>query len=119
MINAADMAEMRAQMNETHDGTLVIRRRTMVSDGQGGQTPSYTPVTGGTVLYRSVQVTGLERAMSGRQGTATFWRLGLPLTPTVRASDRLYEGTVPVWEVVSANLPRSIALEQLVDVVRF
>jgi hypothetical protein len=119
MINANDLAAMRGQMNATHDGTLVIRRPTRVSDGQGGFTTSYVALTGGTVLYRAVQVSGLERAMSQRQGTVSFWRFGLPLTPEVRPNDRLYEGTIPVWEVVNSNLPRSIALEQLVDVVRF
>jgi hypothetical protein len=119
MIDATDLAAMRSQMAETHDGTLIIRRPTRVSNSEGGYTTTWTPVTGGTVLYRSVQVTGLERAMANRQGTVSFWRFGLPLTPEVYPKDRLYDGTVPVWEVINANLPRSILLEQLVDVVRF
>jgi hypothetical protein len=41
------------------------------------------------------------------------------LTPEVYPKDRLYDGTVPVWEVINTNLPRSISLEQLVDVTRF
>lgn len=119
MIDPSDLLAMRTQMNDTHDGTLVIRRPTRTSDGQGGYTTPYTPITGGTVLYRSVQVTGLERAMAGRMGTVSYWRFGLPLTPEVRPQDRLYSGTTPLWEVVNTNIPRSIALEQLVDVVRF
>jgi hypothetical protein len=119
MIDATDLAAMRSQMNDTHDGTLIIRRPTRSSNSEGGYTTTWTPVTGGTVLYRSVQVTGLERAMSGRMGTVSTWRFGIILAPEIYPKDRLYDGTVPVWEVVNNNIPRSIALEQLVDVVRF
>lgn len=119
MIDASDLAAMRSQMNATHDGTLIIRRPTRSSNGEGGYTTTYAPVTGGTVTYRAVQVTGLERAMAGRMGTVSYWRFGLPLSPEVLPKDILYDGTVPVWQVVNTNIPRSIALEQLVDCVRY
>lgn len=118
MINAADLASMQSQMADTRDGTLIIRRRTMASDGQGGFTPTWTPVTGGTVEYRIVQMTGLERAFAGRFGTVGVWRIGLPLTPEVLPSDVLYAGTVPMYQVTAGNLPRTIPLEQLVECVR-
>ena len=118
MIDASDLAAMRAQMSETHTETLVLYRRAKVSDSQGGYTTSYTAVTGGTALARVYQVSGLERAFAQRQGTVSLWRIGWPLTPEVLASDRFYAGTMPVYEVTSGNLPRSLALEQVVDVVR-
>lgn len=118
MIDATDLAAMQAQMNETHGGTLVLYRRSKVGDGEGGFTYSWSPVTGGTVAYRVVQLTELERAFAQRLGTVSTWTLGVPLTPEVLPSDRYYAGTVPVYEVSSGNLPRSIALEQLVTVVK-
>jgi hypothetical protein len=118
MIDSADLAAMISQMNDTHAGTLVLYRRSKAGDGEGGFTLSYAPVAGGTVAYRIVQLTGLERAFAQRFGTVTTWTLGVPLTPEVLPSDRYYSGTVPVYEVSSGNLPRSIALEQLVQVVK-
>lgn len=118
MINATDLAAMQSQMSETRDGTLIIRRRSLASDGEGGNTPTWTPITGGTVEYRIVQMTGLERAFAQRSGTVSVWRIGLPLTPEVLSSDILYSGTVPLYQVTAGNLPRTIPLEQLVEAVR-
>jgi hypothetical protein len=118
MINATDLAAMQSQMSDTRDGTLIIKRRTMTTDGEGGFTPTWAAVTGGTVEYRIVQMTGLERAFAGRFGTVGVWRIGLPLTPEVLPSDVLYSGTVPMYQVTAGNLPRTIPLEQLVECVR-
>lgn len=118
MIDAADLAAMIAQMNQTHTaGTCVISRRTKTTDGQGGSTWAYPAVTGGTVPYRQVMVVGLERAFAQRAGTVSTWTFGLPLAPAVLPSDRLVMGSV-VYEVTSVDQPRTIALEQLVQCVK-
>lgn len=118
MIDGADLSAMIDQMNATHTaGTCIINRRTRVSDGEGGGTLTWTAVTGGTVTYRQVMVTGLERAFSQRSGTVSTWTFGLPLAPVVIPSDRLVMGSV-VYEVTSIDQPRTIALEQLVQAVK-
>ena len=118
MIDGADLSAMISQMNETHTaGTCVISRRTKSSDNQGGYTWAYPAVTGGTVPYRQVMVTGIERAFAQRFGTVTTWRFGLPLAPAVLPSDRLVMGSV-VYEVTSVDQPCTIALEQVVECVK-
>lgn len=119
MLSAADLAAMRATLDSTRvSGTLVVQRRTETTDGRGGYTHTYTAVTGGTVLYRVYQVSGLERAMAGRVGTVTVWRFGLPRTPEVRATDRLYVDGAYTYEVTNSNTPRQWHLEQVVEAVR-
>lgn len=119
MLNASDLSSMRAALTQTRvSGTLVIMRRSEVSDGRGGYTASYTAVTGGTVAYRVVQMSAMERAMAGRMGSVSVWRFGLPLTPEVQATDQLLVDGVYTYHVTSGNLPRSLALEQVVEAVR-
>jgi len=119
MLNPNDLAAMRATLDTTRvSGTLVIMRRTEVSDGRGGYTQGTVPVTGGTVAYRLVQVSGMERAMAGRMGSVSVWRFGLPRTPEVLPSDRLLADGVYTYEVTSSNLPRAWTLEQVVEAVR-
>ena len=118
MIDATDLSAMISQMNDTHTaGTCVISRRTKTTDNQGGYTWTYPAVTGGTVAYRQVMVTGIERAFAQRFGTVSTWTFGLPLTPAVLPSDRLVMGSV-TYEVTSVDQPRTIALEQLVECVK-
>ena len=118
MIDAIDLAAMISQMNDTHTaGTCVISRRTKTTDGQGGYTWTYPAVSGGTVPYRQVMVTGMERAFAQRFGTVSTWTFGLPLTPAVLPSDRLVMGSV-TYEITSVDQPRTIALEQLVACVK-
>lgn len=118
MIDAGDLAAMISQMHDTHTaGTCVVQRRSKVSDGEGGFTLSWSALTGGTVTYRQVMVTGLERAFAQRLGTVSSWTFGLPLSPAVLPSDRLVMGSV-VYEVTSVDQPRTIALEQLVQAVK-
>lgn len=118
MIDASDLAAMQAQMSQTHTaGTCVVQRRSRASDGEGGFTLSWAAVTGGTVPYRQVMATGLERAFAQRLGTVSSWTFGLPLSPVVLPSDRLVMGSA-VYEVTSIDHPRTIALEQLVQAVK-
>lgn len=118
MIDATDLAGMIAQMNETHAaGTCVVQRRAKTSDGEGGFTLAWAAVTGGTVAYRQVMLTGLERALAQRMGTVSSWTFGLPLSPAVLPSDRLVMGSA-VYEVTSVDQPRTVALEQLVQAVK-
>ena len=118
MIHATDLSAMISQMNDTHTaGTCVISRRTKTTDNQGGYTWTYPAVTGGTVAYRQVMVTGIERAFAQRFGTVSTWTFGLPLAPAVLPSDRLVMGSV-TYEVTSVDQPRTIALEQLVECVK-
>ena len=118
MIDGADLAAMISQMSDTHTaGTCVISRRTKTTDNQGGYTWTYPAVTGGTVAYRQVMVTGIERAFAQRFGTVSTWTFGLPLTPAVLPSDRLVMGSV-TYEITSVDQPRTIALEQLVACVK-
>lgn len=118
MIDAQQLASMQAQMADTRGGSIVIYRRTRTSDGQGGQTYAWAPVTGGTVAYRVLHLSGFERELAARLGSANIYRIGLPLTPEVLPSDQLRIGTVALYEVSSAALPRTIALEQVVECVR-
>lgn len=118
MIDAQQLASMQAQMADTRGGSIVIYRRTRASDGQGGQTYTWGPVTGGTVAYRVLHLSGFEREMAARLGSANTYQIGLPLTPEVLPRDQLRDGTVPVYEVTAANLPRTYPLEQVVECVR-
>lgn len=119
MLSPSDLAGMRATLDQTRAaGTLVIQRRADVSDGRGGYIHTWTPVTGGTVAYRVVQVSGMERALAGRMGTVTAWRFGLPRAPEVLATDRLLVDGVYTYEVTNGNLPRQWSLEQVVEAVR-
>ncbi len=118
MIDSADLAAMQSQMNDTHTaGTCIIQRRAKTTDSEGGYTLVWTAVTGGTVPYRQVMLTGLERAFAQRFGTVSTWTFGLPLTPAALPSDRLVMGST-VYEVTSVDQPRTIVLEQLVQAVK-
>lgn len=118
MIDAQQLSLMQSQMGATRGGSIVIYRRSRTSDGQGGYTYTWSPITGGTVAYRVLHLSGFERELAARLGTANIYRIGLPLTPEVLPRDQLRDGTTPVYEVTTANLPRTYPLEQVVEAVR-
>lgn len=118
MIDAQQLSLMQSQMGATRGGSIVIYRRSRASDGQGGYTYTWSPVTGGTVAYRVLHLSGFEREMAARLGSANTYQIGLPLTPEVLPRDQLRDGTVVLYEVSSVALPRTYALEQVIECVR-
>ena len=51
-MTATELAQLRADFAELMPDTAVIQSVTLVSDGAGGNTPSWAAVTGGTVACR-------------------------------------------------------------------
>lgn len=105
MISAAELAAMQAVQEEALPGTCVISRRTLTSDGMGGNSESWLSV--GTVSCRVSPATesGAERPVAERPLEVGPWIITTPHNTDVTPKDRV------TWEgrtfEVTASLGKS------------
>lgn len=92
MITPDELAAMRATQVETLPDTCQVRRKTLTSDGMGGQIENWETVT--TVACR-VAPSGhspQEQVIAERMSATSTWTLTLPADTDVTAADRLVVG---------------------------
>ena len=113
MIDARDMAGMRATLDASLPDTAVVTRDTQVPDGAGGYT--VTSVDASPVPCRVAPASGREVTIAGRLDAVGTWTLTLPAETDVRSPDRVYVNAVGVagireFEVVLPLGPRSFEI---------
>lgn len=89
MLTADELAAMRATVEDALPDTAQVQRRTLVSDGAGGYTESWSTVA--TVACRVARGGQLpqERVIAERLTTTSIWTLTLPALTDVTAADRI------------------------------
>jgi hypothetical protein len=95
---------MRVELEQTLPGTAIISPRTLLLDGQGGETWSYA--AGGTFPARLSPESSLRQAeavAAGRVAEMSSWMLTLPAGTLITETDQvLYDGvTYEVNEVMT------------------
>ncbi len=109
ILNAGQLAQLRTLHERALPNTATILRRTLTSDGQGGQTQSYASV--GTTICRLAFFGGNRPVMpdteqSGKIEPKERWIVTLPYGADALETDRLTINGV-TYEIVSALDRRS------------
>jgi SPP1 family predicted phage head-tail adaptor len=91
MLTAGELAAMRTTQQQTLVEACTIVRRTLVSDGAGGQTSTETSVSSLCRLAPSNNQPQ-DRMVAGAQQDQVLWRITLPDGTDVRAADRIDVG---------------------------
>jgi len=92
-LSARELADMRGAVSSHLPGTAVIQAATRTSDGQGGETWTYT--ASGTVDGRlSPDMPGGENPVGGRVAEIGNWILTVPFHTTVDEDDRVVYDSV-------------------------
>lgn len=119
MLTAADLASMRAVLEQSLPGTAVIQSGTLASDNGGGYTETFTAA--GTVACRIAPVVnrgGAEGETGGRIEADAQYVITLPAETTIETDDRIVADGVTYnvvavrdrsWEVSRRVEARKIA----------
>lgn len=103
MIEATDLAWMRATQQRIMPGTVIIYRAALADDGMGGMRETWAAV--GTVAGRIYPINqrGNTEFVAGAQVISeTKWVATLPVGTDVTAADRL-KASSRTWEVTKVN----------------
>ena len=93
LINAGDLAYMRATINEMLPDTCSLLTLSQTSDGQGGYTETWGTAAGGTaVACRVDYLNGDERVFGNTLTPYTGWIVTLPYNKTVTEQYRIQHG---------------------------
>jgi len=106
MLSTAELAQLRATLDESLPDTAIIQRATRASDGMGGFDETWS--NAGTVECR-VSPSGREpeeRMIAERLGSVTLWTVTLPAETNVTAADRIAVDS-RAFEVVAVLARRS------------
>ncbi len=100
MISSRQLARMRADVLRMLPDTGTILGATYVSDGEGGGSVSYSPVTGGTVPYRLDPMNSRQSVeeVAGREALISEFILTTPYD-TPLAADRRFATASFVYEI--------------------
>lgn len=90
MLTNADLNSMRVTAEEALPETCVLQSFSLVSDGGGGGTSTWT--TGGTVACRIAPLGATEREMGDRISADADSVITLPSTATVTTNSRIISG---------------------------
>ncbi|MFN3650091.1 MAG: head-tail adaptor protein [Armatimonadota bacterium] len=115
MLSAKELASMRTAVAQTFVTAATLRRRTSVSDGQGGE--SYTYADAGTIRGRLQPRSANEKQEGGQLAGVTLWRWLCPHDTELRLTDRLRIDGAD-YEVTGTSAGMSDALELRADLVR-
>lgn len=118
-LSVEELVGMRGELNVTLPGTAIIRRHTVASDGQGGETWVYSGA--GTVSARLSPETSLRQAeaeIGGRMAETSSWILTVPAHTDINETDQvIYDSvTYEVSEVLTRvpwEISRRVRLEEL------
>lgn len=108
MLNATELASMRATTEEFLPDTCSISRATPSSDSMGGFTSSWANVATSVPCRYSPTLpsTSSEQDVSGKLTSETDWVVTLPYDQDVLVTDRIVIGSRTL-EVVNLDVPRS------------
>lgn len=104
ILTDAELASMRAVLNTSLPGTAVLERFTASSDGQGGQTETWTHA--GTIACRIGPLPGSEVTVADRLSTHSVVQATFAAQTDIGTKDRITESGV-TYEVVDIDSPRS------------
>lgn len=93
MLSASDLTAMQAQQAQAQPETCVVSRRTLASDGAGGQTETWAAVATTTArLTHAGQFSRGEQLLAERLGVRYAVIVTLSVDMDVRVTDRLILG---------------------------
>lgn len=103
-----DLTQMRADVSELLPDTAVITAPSWVSDGAGGGSQSYTPVSGGTVACRLDPVPKLQMTMeaASREVLTVKYILTVPYDAPLAVDYRVTTGG-NTYDVVHLDIDHS------------
>lgn len=112
-MGAASLNRLRQTTEGAMPGTAVVWRRTLTSDGAGGQ--HGTVVASGTVPCRAIPRRGRHVEHVGQAGRVTGisdWEVCVPLGTDVNAStDYLVVQDAGTFDILATNTGRSFAVQ--------
>ena len=106
MVTAGELAAMQATQALTLVESCAIVRRTLASDGAGGQTVSETTTATICRLAASTN-TPSDRLVAGGVTEQTLWRITLPAGTDVRTADAITIGS-RAFEVMGLYGPHTL-----------
>ena len=89
MLTATELSAMQATQTLTLTEACTVSRRTLTSDGMGGQTESWTTAT---TVCRVAPIAASEAVLAGQQRIVASWKVTLPASTDVRGDDRIVVG---------------------------
>jgi hypothetical protein len=112
-ISATELASLRAELNSTFPDLATVLRKTVSSNGRGGQTTSYvaqTPQIACIVTIGTTTDRNPKKVEHSQQVAVTTWTVKLPFGSSVAISDRLLIGST-TYEIFDTVTPaRSLQL---------
>ena len=116
MLSVAELDSMAGTVEQTFDKTATVQRASIVDDGMGGSTGTFSPVPGLVDVPCRLDPSALspvEQAAAGRLGSEMGWVLTFRKGTDVRAADRvIVDGRA--FEVVAQRGPRSLEVSRRV-----
>lgn len=112
LLGAFELSALRGAADSAKPGSVVIYRRTLTSDGAGGQSGTVTAV--GTVIARAVTRRGEPTVMlaGGRVEARGDWFVYVPIgTDVRRQTDYLVHSGGGTFDVLFTNVNRSYPVE--------
>lgn len=118
LLPTTDLTAMRAAQETALPGTATITRKTVVADGMGGQTESWSTLAA-SVACRLAPMSYRERIAAQQFGGEETFHLTLPYGQDVTGADRVVYGTITYeiraiesggsWETVKRLLVGRVA----------
>lgn len=112
LLGAVELSALRGAAQSAMPGSVVIYRRTLTSDGAGGQSGTVTAV--GTVIARAVPRRGEPTVMTagGRVEARGDWYVYVPTgTDIRRQTDHLVHSSGGTFDVLFTSANRSYPVE--------
>ena len=106
MVTAGELAAMQAVQQATLAESCAIVRRTLASDGAGGQTVSETQTAAACRLVASTNLPA-DRLVAGSVVEQVLWRITLPAGTDVRKQDAIRIGS-RTFEVMGLYGPHTL-----------
>lgn len=114
MLSAADLAFVQSVSALTHTTACQILRRTLTSDGMGGNTTVWNTIA--TVNCRIAPVVSrtVEQVDQQRIELLSRWSIALPVGQDIDIKDRIVANGI-TYEVAAFAAPRTLELERVVE----
>lgn len=93
MLTASELSAMRSTLTGSLADTAEIKRRTLVSDGAGGYTESWSTVATVSCRVAPAGRSGDERRIADRLTAIGAWLVTLPATTDIAVADRITVGS--------------------------
>lgn len=108
-LTAGELTQMRATVDSYLAGTAVLLEPSFVSDGQGGQTSTFTAAGTADARLAPEMLRGQERELAGRVAEVSYWILTLPAGTTVAETWRVtYDQMTYEVEEILTRVPEEL-----------